>query len=81
LPVLVQVIHAVRGSSGGKEGTVSEYHDGAPDNPGDAPVTPRWRSHLMLTWTPVVAGEPGEDGPERADRQERIPEEGHRRGR
>ncbi|GAA4516070.1 hypothetical protein GCM10023191_086510 [Actinoallomurus oryzae] len=65
---------------GGKEGTVSQYIDDAPDTPGDAPAMPRWRSRL-LTSKPVLAGESGEDGPERLTRHERIPEEGRRRGR
>ncbi|GLY85005.1 hypothetical protein Airi02_029340 [Actinoallomurus iriomotensis] len=65
---------------GGKEGTVSQHIDGAPDTPGDAPITPQWRSRL-LTSRPGRAGEPGEGGPERLTRHERIPEEGRRRGR
>lgn len=64
-------------SNGGKESTVSLHIDGGPETPGDAPVTPPWRSRL-LTSMPIVAGE---DGPERLTRHERMPEDGHQRGR
>lgn len=64
-------------SDRGKESTVYRDID-APDTAGDAPVMSLWRTRL-LTLTPVDV-EPGEEGPKRLNRHERVPEEGHRRG-
>jgi hypothetical protein len=58
---------------------VSRHLDGAPETPDDAPVTPQWRSRLLTSMP--VQGDPGEEGPERLTRHERIPEDGHQRGR
>ena len=62
-----------------KESAVSWHIDVAPETPGDAPVTPRWRS-LLRASMPACA-EPAEYGPKRLTRHELLPEEGHQRGR
>jgi hypothetical protein len=58
---------------------VSRHIDSAQETPADAPAQPKWRARL-LTSMPNT-GEPGDDGPKRLTRHERVPEEDHQRGR
>jgi hypothetical protein len=67
----------------GKEGTVYQRIDDAPDNPGDTPVAPLRRARL-LTLTPIQVAlgvESYDEGPMRLIRHERVAEDGHQRGR
>jgi hypothetical protein len=73
------VIHAVSESDRRKESAVYRDIDDAPDAAGDAPVTPLWRTRPLTRTTVHV--ESGEEGPKRLTRHERVPEDGHERGR
>jgi hypothetical protein len=84
-----RVIHAVSRSDRGKESTVSRTVDDAPETPGAAPLMPGRRarpltSPLVHPWQVGIEAshtEPGEEGPKRLTRHERVPDEGHQRGR
>lgn len=79
LPAISRVIHAVPESDGGKESTVSQTIDDTRETPGDTPVTPLRRAQA-LTLMPVHL-ESDDEGPKRLTWHERVPEEGHQRGR
>ena len=63
--------------------------DDARETPGDAPLTSQWRArpltlmpvHAVLVGVEPFYAESGEEGPKRLTRHERVPEEGHQRGR
>jgi len=58
---------------------MSRHLDSAPETPADAPAVPRWRARLLTSMPDP--GEPGEEGPKRLTRHERVSEEHDQRGR